>query len=517
MKKLFRILAVFLSALLLAAPAAADEPDIASLREDILTGQTELAGVSSVQSWINDVLAAQPGTGEEWYVIALRQSGAGYDYTAYREALEKKVSEEKIASASSRERIALTLLALEGGEDYIAEVMDSSIGELGLMSWVYGLHLFRNGAQSTKVTEEEVISHLLQEQKPDGGWCIIGDYGDVDVTAMTISALSGYMEREDVSAAVEKAVAFLSERQHDNGGYASVGEENPESACQVLCACANIGIDALKDERFIKNGQTILDFIKGFKTDDHGMYAHFADGDANAVATIQVFYSLTAYTRFLEGKGPLFIFDEPLPEPDPALQPAAKGPGAKTVLYIVIAAALAAAIILNLVKKKKNYKNYLFPVIVAVLAVLAVTFIKIEKTSDYYGSKTGAGDHPIATTITIRCDTVAGRADHIPADGVILAETEIILDEGSTAYDQLVAAVKEYSIQMDNNGSSRQAYIAGINYLYEFDYGELSGWMFAVNGEFASVGCGEYKLKEGDRVEWLYTTNLGKDLGVEEF
>ena len=112
---------------------------------------------------------------------------------------------------------------------------------------------------------------------------------------------------------------------------------------------------------------------------------------------------------------------------------------------------------------------------------------------------------------------MAGRADHIPADGVILAETEIILDEGSTAYDQLVAAVKEYSIQMVNNGSSRQAYIAGINYLYEFDYGELSGWMFAVNGEFASVGCGEYKLKEGDRVEWLYTTNLGKDLGVEEF
>ena len=55
-------------------------------------------------------------------------------------------------------------------------------------------------------------------------------------------------------------------------------------------------------------------------------------------------------------------------------------------------------------------------------------------------------------------------------------------------------------------------YISGINYLYEFDFGDLSGWVYHVNGVSPSVGCGEYKLSDGDRIEWLYTCNLGNDL-----
>ena len=56
------------------------------------------------------------------------------------------------------------------------------------------------------------------------------------------------------------------------------------------------------------------------------------------------------------------------------------------------------------------------------------------------------------------------------------------------------------------------AYIAGINYLYEFDFGELSGWTYRVNGEVPSVGCDKYELKDGDKVEWIYTCELGKDI-----
>ena len=39
--------------------------------------------------------------------------------------------------------------------------------------------------------------------------------------------------------------------------------------------------------------------------------------------------------------------------------------------------------------------------------------------------------------------------------------------------------------------------------------------MFRVNGEFSSVNADEYVLSEGDFVEWLYTTDLGKDIGNE--
>lgn len=76
----------------------------------------------------------------------------------------------------------------------------------------------------------------------------------------------------------------------------------------------------------------------------------------------------------------------------------------------------------------------------------------------------------------------------------------------------LLSAAKRYGIAIDNRGTAGSAYIAGINYLYEFDYGDLSGWMYRVDGEFPEVGCMSYALSGGEKIEWLYTTNIGKDL-----
>ena len=56
-------------------------------------------------------------------------------------------------------------------------------------------------------------------------------------------------------------------------------------------------------------------------------------------------------------------------------------------------------------------------------------------------------------------------------------------------------------------------YVEGIGNLYEFDAGELSGWMYRVNGEFPNFGCSKYILKNGDKVEFVYTCDLGKDVG----
>ena len=56
-------------------------------------------------------------------------------------------------------------------------------------------------------------------------------------------------------------------------------------------------------------------------------------------------------------------------------------------------------------------------------------------------------------------------------------------------------------------------YVEGISNIYEFDCGDLSGWMYCVNGEFPNYGCSGYKVKPGDRIEWKYTCNLGEDVG----
>ena len=89
---------------------------------------------------------------------------------------------------------------------------------------------------------------------------------------------------------------------------------------------------------------------------------------------------------------------------------------------------------------------------------------------------------------------------------------EFDIEEDDTVYDILIEATRRNEIHMENSGTGGMVYIAGINYIYEFDYGDLSGWMYFVNGEEASVGCDSYKLSDGDKIQWLYTRNLGDDL-----
>ncbi|WP_404988693.1 DUF4430 domain-containing protein [Clostridium culturomicium] len=129
-------------------------------------------------------------------------------------------------------------------------------------------------------------------------------------------------------------------------------------------------------------------------------------------------------------------------------------------------------------------------------------------------------------TISIRCDTVMDnyeklseslkRDEFIPQDGIILEPTEYVLRPGDTVFDILDRTVRYNRIQMEYQGADENnfgsVYIQGINYLYEFSCGPLSGWMYKVNGEFPNRGCSKYELNDGDVIEWVYTCNLGMDV-----
>ena len=55
--------------------------------------------------------------------------------------------------------------------------------------------------------------------------------------------------------------------------------------------------------------------------------------------------------------------------------------------------------------------------------------------------------------------------------------------------------------------------VEGINQLYELDCGKNSGWMYSVNGTFPNYGASAYKPKDGDVILWVYTCDLGNDVG----
>lgn len=132
-------------------------------------------------------------------------------------------------------------------------------------------------------------------------------------------------------------------------------------------------------------------------------------------------------------------------------------------------------------------------------------------------------DKELYCTLSVRCDTILDnmsalnpeKVSIIPADGVVLSERQVEFFEGETVFNLLKRELKKNKIHMEfaNTPAYNSAYIEGIANIYEYDCGELSGWMYRVNGQFPNYGCSQYKLSSGDKVEWLYTCDLGADIG----
>ena len=96
--------------------------------------------------------------------------------------------------------------------------------------------------------------------------------------------------------------------------------------------------------------------------------------------------------------------------------------------------------------------------------------------------------------------------------GTILEATEAAWNEGDTAFSVLKNITRAQGIPMEFSGSGASVYVEGIANLYEFDEGATSGWVYRVNGTLVSKSAGACVLHPGDRIEWIYTLNLGKDL-----
>lgn len=135
-------------------------------------------------------------------------------------------------------------------------------------------------------------------------------------------------------------------------------------------------------------------------------------------------------------------------------------------------------------------------------------------------------DSPQYVTLEIRVDTILKNYDKldpalksekfVPSNGVILKKTQFPLKEGESVFDILVKATRKSRIHMEYQGADKNqygsVYIQGINNIYEFSCGDLSGWMYNVNGSYPNIGASVKKVKNGDHIQWNYTCDLGRDL-----
>lgn len=124
----------------------------------------------------------------------------------------------------------------------------------------------------------------------------------------------------------------------------------------------------------------------------------------------------------------------------------------------------------------------------------------------------------VSCTLEIRCDSISGNGiltenGHPELESYAaspqITKATVSVKTGSSVYDVLSKVCKNNGIQMESSYTPayQSYYIEGINYLYEFNGGPNSGWMYQVNGESPNYGCSSYKVSEGDEIKFYYVTS----------
>lgn len=526
-KKLFSFL---LACVFVLVGALSVNAESASVAVDILSYKLSSIHATDVQAFIDGELCNKAGKGVEWYALALLSSGETYDYSNYRHALEKYLSENKTGGASTMQRNALVLLALGSESDSIGQIFYDTAGKEGIMSLVFALHLARYGCESERYSANSIADELLLRITEDGGWSLGGTKADVDVTAMTVQALA-YLatSRSDVKEALERATKYLSSAQLENGGFSSYGAPNAESCAQVIIALCSLGIDPETSEDFIKNSNSVVDALSTYKSENGG-FSHTLGGEVNDTATVQALMAFTALDKMRQGGKDFYDLGNISYEMPSDLQASDKDlTGSdntpvknesiqekqgffeenrhKIIIISVIFDLFVIGAILLFVLGKRKINNYIFLAIICFALIATVIFSDIKAPGDYYGKAEEKEDPIGSVSISIRCDVLSGENDsRVPSDAVILEESEFLIEKGDTVLDILIEAAKKHSISIDE----AEGYVSGIANIYEYDFGDLSGWTYYVNGESPSVGAGSYILSDGDRIEWKYTKILGE-------
>ncbi|MCL2839003.1 MAG: DUF4430 domain-containing protein [Oscillospiraceae bacterium] len=133
------------------------------------------------------------------------------------------------------------------------------------------------------------------------------------------------------------------------------------------------------------------------------------------------------------------------------------------------------------------------------------------------------GDSSFTVTLSVRVDTLLNNMNRlnsdshelVPANGVIFPATVVTVHEGESVFNVLQREMRRVGIHMSSRFTPvfNSAYVEAIGNIFHLDAGPLSGWMYRVNGNFPNFGASRYLLEPGDVIEWVYTVDLGRDVG----
>ncbi|MDQ7094894.1 terpene cyclase/mutase family protein [Desulfosporosinus sp. PR] len=337
-------------------------PDIAKVIEGIINWKKADNGSTPEGYLINDTFLTLAGTTSgDWFPFGLGRYGYPDNDQGYlamiTEVVQNRYQEPgKLSAVKATEwhRISLAILAMGGdptavGKDQNGKPINliadgtynrgqtASLGRQGINGWIWGLIALDSKRYAipagASYSRSDIIREILSRQLADGGFTLTGNSADPDITAMALQALAPYYgstqtytyqseatgERttRSVREAADEALAWLAKAQLPEGDYESWGTRNLESTAQVAVALCSLGIDPQKDQRFIKNGHSLLAAMLSYRMPDGGfVHSRAYDPDnptsqpdkSNSMASEQALYSLVAVWRQMKGLSSLYDF-----------------------------------------------------------------------------------------------------------------------------------------------------------------------------------------------------------------
>ena len=282
--------------------------------------------VEKAAKLMSDDANATYGKGD-WFIFDQARDGREVNPN-YLESVKSYINEHEgdlVGETPSYSNYARTILAVTAlgvdprtftDYDLFAPIADmKNLEALGLNAYIWALIALDSHDYTPPMVEglseedfasrDNLYEYIIDAAIEGGGWALTGTTPDVDITAMALASLAYYYdENDEIKAAVDAAVEWLSEVQNADGTFNALnpnGTTTPtcESTAMAVIALSTLGIDPSSDERFVKDGNSAIDGLCSFAVlegNNPGM-KHISSGPVDTMATEQAYRAFVAFKR----------------------------------------------------------------------------------------------------------------------------------------------------------------------------------------------------------------------------
>jgi hypothetical protein len=328
---------------------------------------------------------------------------------------------------------------------------------------------------------------------------------------------------ERVTAAVDRAVAWISSSQLADGGFDGTYGRNSNTTSIVIIGMSALNINAHTDPRFVKTGRSLIDHLLTFRTPG-GSLGYTNGAVYNDYATVQGFQALTLWENVnLKKPANLYGFAE-------RVAPYYNWPDTDLLTSIILTPPsrlsyqIGETLDMSGIRVVAEYNgdpanrkeipaaeySVTAPATFDRTGAVSILVSYKSQSASFVVSVAGPGGSGGTGNIkTVRISVT----DH---DGKqIASDSRMIIEHGVTSVlDVLKRLLNSAGKSFTADGAN---YVSSIDGLAEMGKGPNSGWIYLINGVDPVISAQSYKLSGGENIQWKYTLDYTKEPGSANF